>query len=117
MECLDISFFSNPSTNLYLPSSLIFGGTPARWGASSTQKSCVNTYASDRRAKRSLVVFTGAKRERGTSIAEAPSKHSIAAPIAVSSWNTLVEFLLRGSTVLLFFITGNGRDPPCFLKL
>ena len=31
------------------------------------------------------LVFTGAKRERGTSTAAEPSKHSIAAPMAVSN--------------------------------
>mmetsp|Transcript_13455 Transcript_13455/g.29422 ORF Transcript_13455/g.29422 Transcript_13455/m.29422 type:complete len:317 (-) Transcript_13455:934-1884(-) len=41
----------------------------------------------------------------------------MAAPMAVSSWSTLVEFLSRGSTVLLFFMTGRGRDPSFFLKL
>mmetsp|Transcript_77956 Transcript_77956/g.241633 ORF Transcript_77956/g.241633 Transcript_77956/m.241633 type:complete len:236 (+) Transcript_77956:551-1258(+) len=48
--------------------------------------------------------------------AVAPSKHSIAAPIAVSSCSTFVDALSRGSTVLAFFMTGSGRDPPCFVN-
>ena len=30
--------------------------------------------------------------------------------------STLVDFLSRGSTVLLFFITGSGSRPPNFVK-
>mmetsp|Transcript_115880 Transcript_115880/g.328415 ORF Transcript_115880/g.328415 Transcript_115880/m.328415 type:complete len:257 (+) Transcript_115880:421-1191(+) len=107
------TIFSMASTNLQRPSSLMFGGTFWHAGASSIRKSGVSTYASERRARRSLVVFTGAKRERGTRMAEAPSKHWMAAPMAVSSWRTLVDSLSRGSTVLAFFITGRGRVPPC----
>merc|ERR1719195_1086890 len=95
--------FSMASTNLYLPSSLILGGTLLHCGASSIRKSFVKTYASERRARRSFVVLTGAKRERGIKIADAPSKHVMAAPIAVSSWSTFVESLSRGSTVFTFF--------------
>mmetsp|Transcript_16700 Transcript_16700/g.54405 ORF Transcript_16700/g.54405 Transcript_16700/m.54405 type:complete len:314 (+) Transcript_16700:350-1291(+) len=62
-------------------------------------------------ASMSLVVLTGAKRVRGIRMAWAPGKHSMAAPIAVSSWRTLVEFLSRGSTVLPFFMTGSGSRP------
>merc|ERR1719163_1057858 len=63
------------------------------------------------RASRSLVVLTGAKRERGMRIAPAEGKEEMAAPIAVSSCSTLVDFLSRGSTVLLFLITGSGSTP------
>mmetsp|Transcript_76879 Transcript_76879/g.178312 ORF Transcript_76879/g.178312 Transcript_76879/m.178312 type:complete len:213 (+) Transcript_76879:258-896(+) len=103
--------FSMASVNLYMPSSLMFGGTPSRLSWSTMRKSSVSLYASERSARRSLVVFTGAKRERGITSAMAPGKHSIAAPMAVSSWRTLVEVLSRGSTVLLFFMTGRGREP------
>mmetsp|Transcript_124209 Transcript_124209/g.322645 ORF Transcript_124209/g.322645 Transcript_124209/m.322645 type:complete len:212 (-) Transcript_124209:818-1453(-) len=108
--------FSMASVNLYMPSSFTSGGTPLRFSASVIRKSFVSVYASDRSAKRSLVVFTGAKRERGMTSAVAPSKHSMAAPMAVSNCNTLVEFLSRGSTVLLFFITGKGNAPSFFLN-
>merc|ERR1719195_1357675 len=102
---------SIPSTNLYLPSSLMFGGTPLHSGASTILKSSVIWYASDRSANKSLVVFTGANRSRGMTTAVAPSKQEIAAPIAVSSCRTGKDFLSRGSTVLAFFITGNGIAP------
>mmetsp|Transcript_52794 Transcript_52794/g.141396 ORF Transcript_52794/g.141396 Transcript_52794/m.141396 type:complete len:236 (-) Transcript_52794:431-1138(-) len=46
--------------------------------------------------------------------AVAPGKHSIAAPMAVSSCRTLVEALSRGSTVLEFFMTGRGSMPSFF---
>mmetsp|Transcript_20749 Transcript_20749/g.51897 ORF Transcript_20749/g.51897 Transcript_20749/m.51897 type:complete len:244 (+) Transcript_20749:386-1117(+) len=105
------------STNLYLPSSLMFGGTPPRSGASTMRKSSVSVYASERSANKSFVVFTGAKRERGMTIAVAPSKQEIAAPMAVSSCRTFVDFLSRGSTVFPFFITGKGMEPPCFSKM
>mmetsp|Transcript_671 Transcript_671/g.2113 ORF Transcript_671/g.2113 Transcript_671/m.2113 type:complete len:371 (-) Transcript_671:8-1120(-) len=36
----------------------------------------------------------------------------MAAPMAVSSCRTLVEFLSLGSTVLEFFMTGKGKQPP-----
>ena len=42
-------------------------------------------YASERSRSRSEHFLTGAKRVRGTTTAPAPAKHSIAAPIAVSS--------------------------------
>ena len=42
-----------------------------------------------------VVVFTGANRRRGTRSARAPSKTSIAAPIAVSSWTTVGRGLVR----------------------
>mmetsp|Transcript_110629 Transcript_110629/g.202761 ORF Transcript_110629/g.202761 Transcript_110629/m.202761 type:complete len:295 (-) Transcript_110629:236-1120(-) len=45
-------------------------------------------------------------------MAVAPSKQEMAAPMAVSSWITFVDFLSRGSTVLSFFITGRGMAPP-----
>jgi len=45
-----------------------------------------------------LQVLTGAKRVRGTTTAPALSKHSMAEPIAVSSWNTGAESLSRGFT-------------------
>lgn len=47
-----------------------------------------------------------------TTRAAAPSKDSMAAPMAVSSWNTLGEDLSRGSTVLTFLIMGSGISPP-----
>mmetsp|Transcript_19123 Transcript_19123/g.51138 ORF Transcript_19123/g.51138 Transcript_19123/m.51138 type:complete len:206 (+) Transcript_19123:41-658(+) len=105
---------SMASTNLYAPSSLMLGGTPFLAGANSILKSGVRTYASDRSANKSLVVFTGAKRVLGIFRAIAPSKHEIAAPMAVSSCTTFVDFLSLGSTVLPFFITGKGMAPPCF---
>ena len=58
------------------------------------------------------MVFTGRKRERGTSMAVAPSKASTAAPMAVSSWMTGVEEESAGSTVLLFLMSGSPRIPP-----
>ena len=67
-------------------------------------------------AIRSPVVLTGAKRERGMRMAWAPGKHSMAAPIAVSSCSTLVDFLSRGSTVLELEMTGSGSRPPNFSK-
>eukprot|EP00966_Prymnesium_polylepis_P164961 3813915-Prymnesium_polylepis.1 len=78
------------------------------------RESAVISYASDESASRSAVVLTGAKRERGMRIAFAPSKHSMAEPIAVSSCSTLVDFLSRGSTVLPLLITGSGIAPPNF---
>lgn len=42
----------------------------------------------------------------------APGKLSMAAPMAVSSWNTLVEEAFLGSTVLAFLIIGKGIKPP-----
>mmetsp|Transcript_10164 Transcript_10164/g.34545 ORF Transcript_10164/g.34545 Transcript_10164/m.34545 type:complete len:220 (+) Transcript_10164:486-1145(+) len=104
------------STNLYRPSSFTLGGLPSRSGASSTRWSGVITYASDRRARRSLVVLTGAKRERGMTTAVAPGKQEMAEPMAVSSWSTLVDPLSRGSTVFSFLMTGSGSAPPCLSK-
>ncbi len=57
------------------------------------------------------MVFTGAKRSRPTSSAAAPSKTSIAAPIAVSSWNTAGDEESLGSTVLRFTIIGSPSTP------
>ena len=65
----------------------------------------------------SLVVLTGAKRVRGIRMAPAPSNDAMAAPMAVSSCSTLVDFLSRGSTVLEFLITGSGSRPPYLVKL
>ena len=62
----------------------------------------------------SLVVLTGAKRERGMRMACAPGKHSMADPMAVSSWRTWVEALSRGSTVLPLEMTGSGSTPSNF---
>ncbi len=42
----------------------------------------------------------------------APGKLSMAAPMAVSSWKTLVEEPFLGSTVLAFLIIGKGIKPP-----
>mmetsp|Transcript_10165 Transcript_10165/g.34550 ORF Transcript_10165/g.34550 Transcript_10165/m.34550 type:complete len:211 (+) Transcript_10165:490-1122(+) len=105
--------WSKASTNLYRSSSLITGGTPLRRGESSTRKSLVVTYASERSARRSAVVLTGAKRARGMQTAMAPSKQEMAEPMAVSSWKTLVEVLSRGSTVFAFAMSGSGRRPSC----
>mmetsp|Transcript_36069 Transcript_36069/g.81858 ORF Transcript_36069/g.81858 Transcript_36069/m.81858 type:complete len:415 (+) Transcript_36069:720-1964(+) len=102
------------STNLKLSSSFTVGGTPARSAFKTMRASLVISYASDASARRSAVVFTGAKRERGMRIACAPSKHSIAEPIAVSSCSTLVDALSRGSTVLPLLMTGRGIKPPNF---
>ena len=57
------------------------------------------------------MVLTGAKRVRETSIASAPSNTSIAAPIAVSSWNTSGEDWSEGSTVLRLTIMGRPSTP------
>jgi hypothetical protein len=55
-----------------------------------------------------LVVLTGANRERGTCTARAPGIDPTAAPMAVSSWITLVLDLSRGSTVLRLTISGSS---------
>mmetsp|Transcript_8405 Transcript_8405/g.21707 ORF Transcript_8405/g.21707 Transcript_8405/m.21707 type:complete len:208 (+) Transcript_8405:355-978(+) len=89
---------------------------PLRWGASSSRWSAVITYASLRSASRSAQVLTGAKRVRGMHTAIAPSKHEMAEPIAVSSWNTFGLFLSRGSTVFEFLMTGSGSMPPCLVN-
>mmetsp|Transcript_24068 Transcript_24068/g.60937 ORF Transcript_24068/g.60937 Transcript_24068/m.60937 type:complete len:208 (-) Transcript_24068:670-1293(-) len=44
-------------------------------------------------------------------MAPALSKDSMAAPMAVSSWNTLAEEESEGSTVLSFLIMGRGTTP------
>src|SRR3954471_11828496 len=90
------------------------GGSAFCRPESLTCQSDATLYASERKARRSEVVLTGANRARGTTIAPALSKHSIAAPIAVSSWKTIGERGSRGSTVLEFLINGNGIKPPCF---
>ena len=69
-------------------------------------------YASLRRANRSLHVFTGANRVLGTSMAAALSKHSMALPMAVSSWNTERLPGSRGLTVFLFLMRGSLSVPP-----
>mmetsp|Transcript_66594 Transcript_66594/g.168727 ORF Transcript_66594/g.168727 Transcript_66594/m.168727 type:complete len:251 (-) Transcript_66594:683-1435(-) len=109
--------FSMASVNLYMPSNFTSGGMSLRASAKVMRKSFVRVYASERSAKRSFVVFTGAKRERGMTRAVAPSKHWMAAPMAVSSCSTLVEALSRGSTVLAFFMTGRGMEPPFLSKI
>lgn len=68
-------------------------------------------YASDRRMKRSPQVFTGANLSRGTTTAPASSKHSMADPMAVSSWKTGVDDESLGLTVFLFLMSGRGRVP------
>ena len=55
--------------------------------------------------------MTGAKRVRGTISARAPSNTSIAAPIAVSIWNTAGEDLSPGSTVFWLRIIGRPSTP------
>lgn len=67
--------------------------------------------ASDLRAKRSLVVLTGANLSLGTTTAPASSKHSIAEPIAVSSWKTAGVLESLGLTVFLFLIRGRCKTP------
>src|ERR1700759_210045 len=57
----------------------------------------------------SFVVFTGAKRVRGTWIARAPGIEPIAAPMADSSWMTGGLSGGRGSTVLWLAISGRAR--------
>ena len=76
------------------------------------RKSSVTRNASERSTNKSLHVFTGAKRVRGTTSACEPGSDAMAAPIAVSSWNTGVDDPSRGSTVLELRISGNGRTPP-----
>jgi hypothetical protein len=49
---------------------------------------------------------------RGTTTAPALSKHSMAEPMAVSSWNTGAEAPSRGLTVFLFLMSGSGSAPP-----
>mmetsp|Transcript_38477 Transcript_38477/g.86685 ORF Transcript_38477/g.86685 Transcript_38477/m.86685 type:complete len:316 (-) Transcript_38477:315-1262(-) len=96
----------------FLLSSEITGAFPPQAGLRTGRKSSVMMYASERRRRRSLHFFTGAKRVRGTMTADAPSKHSIAAPMAVSSWTTFWDESSFGSTVLLFLIMGSGMKPP-----
>lgn len=62
-------------------------------------------YKFDMTNSRSDVFFTGKKRDRGTLMPMAPSKHFMAAPTAVSSWIT--RTLL--SSVLLFTIISMFR--------
>ena len=50
--------------------------------------------------------------ERFNRFGPALSKHSMALPIAVSSWKTGGEFLFRGSTVFAFLMMGSGMNPP-----
>ena len=102
---------SRLSTILYSSVRLMTGGLPLRSWMSAILPSLVVSYASDLIAKRSDVVLTGANLERGTQMAEAPAKHSMAAPMAISSWNTGVDCLSRGSMVLEFLIMGRGRLP------
>lgn len=61
------------------------GGNPWRSGTNSRRWSAVTSKASERRARRSQVALTGAKRLRGTKIAPEAAKHSRAAPMALSS--------------------------------
>ena len=58
------------------------------------------------------MALTGAKRVRGTKMAPEAAKHSMAAPMALSSWSTGGEDALRGSTVLVFLIRGSWSAPP-----
>ena len=57
------------------------------------------------------MVLTGANRSRGTTTAPASSKHSMAEPMAVSSWNTGGLLESRGFTVFLFLISGSFSTP------
>ena len=52
------------------------------------------------------------KRLRDTQTAEAPGKHSMAAPMAVSSCHTGVLVSCWGSTVLPLRMVGRGTKPP-----
>ena len=57
------------------------------------------------------MVFTGTKRSRPTSISREPSKTSMAAPIAVSTWTTSGVDVSPGSTCLTLRISGRPRMP------
>mmetsp|Transcript_22411 Transcript_22411/g.34186 ORF Transcript_22411/g.34186 Transcript_22411/m.34186 type:complete len:254 (-) Transcript_22411:839-1600(-) len=103
---------SAPTSLYFLLSREITGAFPPHAGLSSGMKSELIEYASLLNNNKSLHFFTGAKRVRGTTIAEAPWKHSIAAPIAVSSCTTFCDEPSLGSTVLLFKIMGKGMNPP-----
>ena len=58
------------------------------------------------------MVFTGANRSLGTTTAPALSKHSMAEPMAVSSWKTAGVEESRGLMVFLFLIRGSLSTPP-----
>mmetsp|Transcript_3262 Transcript_3262/g.8318 ORF Transcript_3262/g.8318 Transcript_3262/m.8318 type:complete len:231 (+) Transcript_3262:394-1086(+) len=101
-----------PTILYFFESREMTGATPPQAGLRTGRKSSVMMYASLRRRRRSLHFFTGAKRVRGTMTALAPSKHSMAAPMAVSSCTTFWDESSFGSTVLLFMIMGRGMKPP-----
>jgi len=64
---------------------------PSRGSQATAQDMAARMHRATRQAEslvRARAHFTGAKRCRPTTIAPAPSKDSMAAPIAVSSWNT-----------------------------
>merc|ERR1719183_508284 len=103
---------SSCETILYFFESRSMVGARATPGASTGRWPSSTVYASERRRKRSEHFFTGAKRDLGTSIAIAPGKHSIAAPIAVSSCQTGADASSFGSTVLSFRMAGSWMAPP-----
>ena len=76
---------SNCPTSLYFLLSRLTIGATLQAGFNIGLKSAVITYASLRRRRRSSHFLTGANLVRGTQIAVEPGKHSIAAPMAVSS--------------------------------
>mmetsp|Transcript_3163 Transcript_3163/g.8939 ORF Transcript_3163/g.8939 Transcript_3163/m.8939 type:complete len:276 (+) Transcript_3163:1860-2687(+) len=107
---------SRASTSLYfLLSKLMIGALPPHAGFS-TGLLFSMMYASLRNRSKSLHFLTGANRVRGTTMAVEPGKHSMAAPMAVSSWMTFWDVSSLGSTVFLFLIIGSGMKPP-FLSM
>ena len=74
-------------------------------------KKAHTSYTSDLSAKRSLHVFTGANRSLGTTTAPASSKHSMAEPMAVSSWKTAGVSESLGLIVFLFLMRGSCSTP------
>mmetsp|Transcript_16290 Transcript_16290/g.55336 ORF Transcript_16290/g.55336 Transcript_16290/m.55336 type:complete len:438 (+) Transcript_16290:3-1316(+) len=103
----DVASSSCPTSLCFLLSSVTTGAVATTVGTLSR-----SVYASERSSMRSLHFFTGAKRVRGTTTAPAPSKHSIAAPMAVSSWKTAAVLLSWGLTVLPFLMSGSATKPP-----
>ena len=86
----------------------------ARDSGSQGEAACVvmvTSYTSERKAKRSLHVLTGAKRSLGTTTAPASLKHSMADPMAVSSWKTAGVSESLGFTVFLFLMRGSCSTP------
>ena len=74
--------------------------------------SAPHSYTSLRSSTSSFVVLTGRNRLRGTTIAVAPSKTSIAAPMADSICTTLGLAGSFGSTVFALRMIGRPSTPP-----